>query len=111
MAAMGESGLRNIGYGDWETSGQRNPDGTPTSSIGLFQQQEWWGSAEERMDPHIAASRFSARLAQTAGWEQLEPSHAIHRVQINDDPNHYSRWERASIEVAAALTAGGCLIP
>ena len=40
MTAMGESGLRNIDYGDWETIGFRNPDGTRTSSIGLFQQQD-----------------------------------------------------------------------
>ena len=44
MTAMGESALRNIAYGDWETSGVRNPDGSPTTSIGLFQQQDEWGS-------------------------------------------------------------------
>jgi hypothetical protein len=38
MTAMGESSLRNIDYGDWETSGVTNPDGSRTTSIGLFQQ-------------------------------------------------------------------------
>lgn len=44
MTAMGDSSLRNIGYGDWETSGVTNPDGSRTTSIGLFQQQNSWGS-------------------------------------------------------------------
>lgn len=42
MTAMGESSLRNITYGDWETSGVTNPDGSRTTSIGLFQQQDSW---------------------------------------------------------------------
>ena len=50
MTAMGESSLNNIDYGDWETIGFTNPDGSRTTSIGLFQQQHWWGSAEQRMD-------------------------------------------------------------
>src|SRR5690606_26731866 len=58
MAAMGESSLHNIDYGDWETSGVTNPDGSRTSSIGLFQQQAWWGTAQERMDPATAATKF-----------------------------------------------------
>ena len=37
MTAMDESSLRNIDYGDWETSGWTNPDGSRTTSIGLFQ--------------------------------------------------------------------------
>ena len=58
MTAIGESSLRNIEYGDWETSGVRNPDGSPTTSIGLFQQQDEWGSREERLDPQTAATLF-----------------------------------------------------
>lgn len=45
MTAMGEPGLRNLTYGDWETSGVANLDGAHTTSIALFQQQESWGSA------------------------------------------------------------------
>ena len=33
MTALGESSLRNIDYGDWETSGVTNPDGSRTTSI------------------------------------------------------------------------------
>ena len=107
MAAMGESSLRNIDYGDWETSGFTNPDGTRTSSIGLFQQQDWWGSVEERMDPATSAGLFYARLARLDGWSQMDPSYAIHRVQINSDPEHYARFEADAATIMDALS-GPC---
>ncbi|MDP3951897.1 hypothetical protein [Microbacterium sp.] len=107
MAAMGESSLRNIDYGDWETSGFTNPDGTRTTSIGLFQQQEWWGSVETRMDPAGSAALFYGRLAGLEGWQDMEPSHAIHRVQINTDPEHYARFEHDAAAVVDALS-GPC---
>ena len=107
MAAMGESSLRNIDYGDWETRGVTNPDGSRTTSIGLFQQQSWWGTVEERMDPATAATRFFARLQRIPGWQELPPSHAIHRVQINSDSEHYARFEADAAAVVDALS-GPC---
>src|SRR5690606_5152470 len=99
MAAVGERSLRNIDYGDWETSGIVNPDGPSTSSIGLFQQQEWWGSVQARMDPTGAAALFYGRLARLDGWQDMAPSHAIHRVQINTDIEHYARFETDAAEI------------
>lgn len=107
MAAMGESSLRNIDYGDWETSGVANPDGSRTTSIGLFQQQEWWGTAQERMDPATAATKFFTRLNTVPGWRDLPPSHAINRVQINSDPEHYARFADAAVDVVDTLS-GEC---
>jgi hypothetical protein len=106
MTAMGESSLRNIDYGDWETSGFTNPDGSRTSSIGLFQQQDWWGSAEQRMDPATSATLFFTRLARLPDWQQMEPSHAIHRVQINTDRDYYSRYEADAVAVVDGLSRG-----
>ncbi|WP_341973850.1 hypothetical protein LTA6_002269 [Microbacterium sp. LTA6] len=107
MTAMGESGLRNIDYGDWETIGFRNPDGTRTSSIGLFQQQDWWGSVETRMDPAASATLFYTRLGGLEGWQQMAPSHAIHRVQINTDPDYYAQYAADATAVVVALS-GPC---
>ncbi len=107
MTAMGESSLRNIDYGDWEAAGITNPDGSRTSSIGLFQQQSWWGSVEQRMDPQGAASLFYARLGRLAGWQDMEPTIAIHRVQINSDPQHYARFGSDAAAVVDALS-GEC---
>jgi len=105
MTAMGESSLRNIGYGDWETSGVTNPDGSRTTSIGLFQQQDSWGSRDDRLNPTKAATLFYQRLVKIDGWQNMPASEAIHRVQINSDPNHYVKWEAPAVAVTAALTA------
>ncbi|WP_314098372.1 hypothetical protein, partial [Microbacterium foliorum] len=107
MTAMGESSLHNIDYGDWETRGFTNPDGSRTTSIGLFQQQEWWGPPEARMDPATAATLFYERLARVADWPSMPRSHAIHRVQINTDRDYYSRYESDAVSVVDALS-GHC---
>lgn len=104
MTAMGESSLRNIDYGDWETSGVTNPDGSRTTSIGLFQQQDNWGSREERLDPYTAAGIFyRSMIARVPDRANMEPTIVAHRTQINADPRHYLRyWDRA-VRVVAAL--------
>ncbi|PQZ52282.1 MULTISPECIES: hypothetical protein [unclassified Microbacterium] len=107
MTAMGESSLRNIDYGDWETRGFTNPDGSRTTSIGLFQQQGWWGSAEQRMDPATATTLFFDRLGRLPDWQGMEPSHAIHRVQINTDRDYYSRFQADATAVVDAMS-GPC---
>ena len=94
IAAYGESSLENINYGD----GAVNPDGSIASSIGIFQQQNSWGSREERMNPKIAAQLFilgpkrgGGGLADVPGWSGMSETAAIHAVQKNADPNHYAR--------------------
>jgi hypothetical protein len=106
MTAMGESSLRNIDYGDWETSGVTNPDGSRTTSIGLFQQQDSWGSREARLDPYTAASIFyRAMTVRVPDRAATEPTLVAHLTQINTDPLHYARyWDRAT-RVVAALNA------
>ncbi|MFT2693660.1 M23 family metallopeptidase [Clavibacter zhangzhiyongii] len=100
MAAMGESSLRAIDYGD----GAVNPDGSIADSIGLFQQQSSWGSVQERMDPTSSAKLFLQRLQAVKGWESLEPTLAIHEVQVNADPYHYRRFQQPAEDVVAQLS-------
>ena len=104
MTAMGESSLINIDYGDWETNGVRNPDGTPTTSIGLFQQQDSWGTPQERMDPTTAATLFYNQLILVDGWATMEPTLAIHKVQRNADPYHYESYGTAAEQIVTALS-------
>lgn len=105
MTAMGESSLNNIGYGDWETGGVTNPDGTRTTSIGLFQQQDNWGTTEERLDPYISSGKFfDAMVAAVPDPERqtLAPTLVAHETQDNRDPYHYEQhWETASTIFAA----------
>lgn len=113
MTAIGESGLRNLTYGD-DIYGVTNPDGTPTTSLGLFQQQQSWGSAAARLDPSRSAALFFSRLAQHPGWEKLTPTVAAHQVQVNADPNFYTPFVGPASKIVATLTAnstgGSCPI-
>lgn len=96
MTAMGESSLRVVDHGD--TAG---PD-----SRGLFQQRDngAWGTYADRMNPATSAAMFYRALLAVPGWETLEPTLAAHAVQRNADPNHYTRYWPAALEVVAALT-------
>jgi len=96
MTAMGESTLRNIEYGDLA-----GPD-----SRGLFQQRDTWGTLAERMNPTKAATFFFQRLLKVPNWETMTPTEAAHRVQINADPNHYTRFYAAAEKIVTALAGG-----
>lgn len=108
IAAYGESTLFNLDYGDNAT----NPDGSIADSLGLFQQQpsQGWGTVAQVMDPIYAATSFLAGpghdgrggLMAVSGWVAMEPTRAIHLVQINADPNHYARYYAAADAIIAA---------
>ena len=95
QAAIGESSLRVIDFGD----------GAGPDSRGLFQQRAngAWGSYEDRMDPHTSATNFFKALQKVEGWETLEPTIAIHRTQRNADPNHYTRFREQATQIVKAL--------
>lgn len=110
-AAAGESDLINIHHGD-----AVGPD-----SIGLFQQRTSWGTVAQRLDPSYATTSFllgpqhdnQAGLLALPGWSVMAPTEAIHRVQINADPNHYTRYIAEAKDIAAAagidLNAAGLI--
>lgn len=86
MTAIGESGLRNLDFGD--TAG---PD-----SRGLFQQRANWGPLATRMNPLLASESFFRRMLGVPGWNTLPPTVVAHAVQANADPNYYAKfWSRA----------------
>jgi hypothetical protein len=94
MTGMGESSLRNLAHGD----------AVDPTTIGVFQQGESYGPRADRMNPDKAARAFLTRLAQVPGWQQMPPSHTAHAVQINQDPEHYTRFYPAAVEVVQALS-------
>lgn len=99
ITATGESSLLNIDYGD-EAQGVTNPDGTATTSKGLFQQQTsmGWGTVAQVTDPAYATESFllgrggHKGLTDIPGWDKMEPTQVIHRVQGNADPSHYAQY-------------------
>lgn len=94
MTAIGETGLRNLDYGD-----AAGPD-----SRGLFQQRDngAWGTLADRMDPYTAASNFFRKLVTVDGWQTMAPTDLAHAVQVNADAGYYAQyWSRAQTIVAA----------
>ena len=92
MTAMQESSLRNLGYGD-DIYGVRNPDGSLTSSLGLFQQQKWWGTRSERLDPYKSSELFYKALFQVGNRDEMPLTLAAQEVQRSAYPNAYAKWE------------------
>jgi cell wall-associated NlpC family hydrolase len=95
MAAMQESGLRNLPYGDRD-------------SLGLFQQRpsQGWGTPDQILDPAYAAAAFfggqsspdkNPGLLDIARWEQLTAGRAAQAVQHSVYPDSYARWEESAL--------------
>lgn len=85
MAAIVESGLRNLHYGDRD-------------SVGLFQQRNAWGSFRDRTNPAKAARMFF--LGGAAGQRGLfdirdrgamSPGRAAQAVQVSAFPDRYDQ--------------------
>lgn len=63
------------------------------TSVGAFQQQDPWGSIEDRMNPYGATQRFLTGgdgpgcfgLLHLHGWASLDPAQAATDVQHNRD--------------------------
>jgi len=102
-AAMQESSLRNINYGDRD-------------SLGLFQQRPstGWGTPEQIMDPIRATKAFfggasnpnkgSTRgLLDIPGWQSMPLTVAAQKVQISAFPDAYAKWETGATAWYAAL--------
>lgn len=84
-AAIVESGLRNLDYGDRD-------------SIGLFQQRDAWGSREARLDPATAARMFflggnagQEGLLDIANREQVSIGALAQDVQVSAYPDRYGQ--------------------
>jgi hypothetical protein len=95
MTAIGESGLRNVNYGD--TAG---PD-----SRGLFQQRNNYGPLADRMDPYTAAHAFFGRMIGVADWPDLPPTQVAHTVQGNADPDYYTQFWKRAVRLVTELDA------
>jgi LysM repeat protein len=102
-AAMQESSLRNINYGDRD-------------SLGLFQQRPstGWGSPEQLLTPEYASRLFyggasnpnagtTLGLLDISGWESMSVTDAAQKVQISAYPNAYAKWETSARAWLAAL--------
>ena len=103
-AAMQESSLRNINWGDRD-------------SVGLFQQRPstGWGTVEQILDASHASRLFfggpsnpnkgyTRGLLDISGWESMTVTQAAQRVQISAYPNAYAKWEASARAWLAELS-------
>lgn len=92
-AALQESKLRNLSYGDRD-------------SLGLFQQRpsQGWGTPAQLQDPRYAAAAFYRGLRKVPHWQDLPIYVAAQRVQRSADGTAYAAWDTASRTLAQGLT-------
>ena len=88
-AALQESKLHNLDYGDRD-------------SVGIFQQRpsEGWGSATQLQDPVYATTKFYAALAKVHGYTAMPVYQAAQDVQHSADGSAYQQWT----DIARQLT-------
>jgi hypothetical protein len=92
-AALQESRLHNLHYGDRD-------------SLGLFQQRpsQGWGTPAQLVDPEYAARAFFDALERVPDWETLSVTKAAQAVQHSGAPDAYATWEPLARNLAIALT-------
>ena len=92
-AALQESKLNNLDYGDLD-------------SVGLFQQRpsQGWGTRVQILDPAYAAAAFYDRLVTIPGWESMAVGDVAQAVQLSAVPGGYAPWESEARALARALT-------
>ena len=92
-AALQESKLRNVAFGDLD-------------SVGLFQQRpsQGWGPASELVVPRLATEAFFRALVKVPGWTALAVTEAAQRVQHSAAPDAYAQWESEARTLAQGLT-------
>jgi hypothetical protein len=87
-AALQESELQNLDYGDRD-------------SVGVFQQRpsQGWGTTAELEDPVYATTKFFAALVRVPGYTKMPVDQAAQDVQHSADGSAYEQW----VEVATLL--------
>lgn len=103
-AAMQESSMRNIDYGDRD-------------SLGLFQQRPstGWGTPEQILNATHSARLFyggpsnpnkgkTRGLLDIPGWQSMSLTQAAQAVQISAYPDAYAKWETSATAWLAQLS-------
>jgi hypothetical protein len=92
-AAMQESKLQNLNYGDRD-------------SVGVFQQRpsEGWGPARKLLDPVYASTKFFQALATVPGYQRQPVYRAAQAVQHSADGSAYIQYQQEAALLAADFT-------
>ncbi|ALD14453.1 hypothetical protein AES38_14795 (plasmid) [Clavibacter capsici] len=93
IAAMTESGLRDL-------------DGGDRDSAGLFQMRpsQRWGTHDQITDPQYAIGLFYDRLTAVPGWEAKAPGEAAQAVERSAFPDRYATHLPEATELMDGLS-------
>jgi murein DD-endopeptidase MepM/ murein hydrolase activator NlpD len=61
------------------------------TSLGVFQQQDWWGTDAQRLRVDWSTARFLKPLLMLAGWNTMEPGAAAQKIQVSAFPDEYTK--------------------
>jgi hypothetical protein len=92
-AALQESKLHNLDYGDRD-------------SVGIFQQRpsEGWGPTADLENPIYATTKFFAALTHVTGYTTMPVYQAAQDVQHSADGSAYAQWEQLAGQLAGYFT-------
>lgn len=92
-AALQESKMHNLDYGDMD-------------SVGVFQQRpsEGWGPARDLEDPVYATTKFFRALAKVPRYQTLPVYKAAQDVQRSADGRAYIQYEQMAADLAGVFT-------
>ncbi len=92
-AALQESQLQNLDYGDRD-------------SVGIFQQRpsQGWGTTREIENPVYATTRFFAALVRVRDYTRMPVDTAAQAVQHSADGVAYEQWATVAAQLAGYFT-------
>ena len=92
-AALQESQLHNLDYGDRD-------------SVGVFQQRpsQGWGPARDLKNPIYATTRFFGALVRVHGYTTMPVQAAAQAVQHSADGSAYGQWTTVAAQLAGYFT-------
>jgi hypothetical protein len=82
------------------------------ASLGIFQQQPWWGTAAQRMEPVASTNLFLDRLLSLPHWHTALPWQAAQSVQasaFSDGSNFRAQMDPAT-SILNAVKAGSAAL-
>jgi cell wall-associated NlpC family hydrolase len=100
ITGLAESGLRVL-TNPHDPAGNAFPSqgtGSDHASLGIFQQQPWWGTAAARMEPVASTNIFLDHLLAIPNWQTTPPWQAAQQVQASafaDGSNYRARMDLA----------------
>jgi cell wall-associated NlpC family hydrolase len=91
----------------WGGYSPSNPPHNGTS-VGVFQQQNNWGSVAQRMNVGESAKLFFERMLAIQNWQSLPPGSVAQDVQASAFPFAYTKWQGTATGIVDHVLGISC---